>query len=378
MTDDSDDINGMKEEAKNYTAEEIRSGAWFARFIRFVLDRYAKKVDAKYFRDKYPGLPADAVIDRRIDIAKKAATLAGGVNATAVSAATVATLGSGGGASPATVPIALASITADLLYTTNLQLKLAYDLSVLYGNPINFDDPEDLFDLVRIAFGIKAGEIMSNAVAKIAPEAARQGAKFLFRGARLAWLRALPVVGRWLLQRNLIKVAIPLVSIPIAGGMGWWGTKSIARQARQVFRDKAAIRAHATEAADAGGRNDALLLLKSAWLIASADKNTAAEEAWYLGELTEAMSHAGGELADAVQVFSELITFDKERILGEVRELPDDFKSHLFDVLCEVAVVDHELHSAEIELLGQFAEATGQRLDRSALEKRIKERRVSA
>ncbi len=378
MSDDPNDFEEIREEAKTYSADEIRSGAWFARLIRYVLENYAKKVDAAYFRNKYPGLPADAVIDRRIDIAKKAATLAGGANASAVSVAMIATMGTGGGASPATVPIAVASMTGDLLYTTSLQLKLTYDLSVLYGHPIDFDDPEDLFDLVRVAFGIKAGEVMSNAVSKIAPEAARQGAKFIFSGARLAWLRALPVVGRWLLQRNLLKVSVPLVSIPIAGAMGWWGTKSIARHARQVFRDKAAIRTHAAQAAEADRHADALVLLKSAWLMVAADRNTAAEEAWYLAELTDAMTQAGGEVASAVREFSEMITFDADAVLAEVRDLPQDYKAHLFEVLTEIAVVDHQLHAAEWELLSRFAEATEQKLDRRQIEKRIKDRQVSA
>ena len=36
-------------------ADELKSGAWFAKIIQWVLETYAKKVDAEYIRKKYPG-----------------------------------------------------------------------------------------------------------------------------------------------------------------------------------------------------------------------------------------------------------------------------------------------------------------------------------
>jgi len=64
----------------------------------------------------------------------------------------------GGGASPLTLPVAATTFTVDLLYVSRLQIRLAYDLAVIYRAPIDIDDAEDLYDLLRVAFGIKAGK----------------------------------------------------------------------------------------------------------------------------------------------------------------------------------------------------------------------------
>jgi hypothetical protein len=148
------------------------------------------------------------------------------MSASAYSLAVVATLGSKGGASPITVPAAILSFTADLLFVSRLQLRLAYDLSVLYGHPVDLDDPEGLVALIKVAFGVKAGEELQNAAAKLVPEAVRQGVKQVAKGPALHALKALPVVGKLLLQRNIIKMAIPGVAIPLSTGLNYFELSS--------------------------------------------------------------------------------------------------------------------------------------------------------
>lgn len=113
-----------------------------------------------------------------------------------------------------TLPAAATTFMADLFFLSQLQLRVVHDLSVLYRQPGDLDDPEDLLALIRIAFGIKAGERLQNAVLKLAPEATRFVIKRGVTGATLQTLKALPVVGRYLLQRNIIKMAIPGVAVP--------------------------------------------------------------------------------------------------------------------------------------------------------------------
>src|SRR5688572_25517996 len=126
---------------------DLAGHGWFARLLRRSLDAYARKVDAAYFAQKYPNLPRDAVADRRIALAQRYAALAGGVSATAYTLAVSATIGTAGGASPIGVPAAIGTFLVDLYYVTRLQLRLAYDLSVIYDHPVSLDDPEDLYDL---------------------------------------------------------------------------------------------------------------------------------------------------------------------------------------------------------------------------------------
>jgi hypothetical protein len=86
-----------------------------------------------------------------------AARYAAGLSAGACSAAIAATPGSLGGASPATVPAAAATMMADVAFITRLQLRLAYDVAVLYRVPLDLSDPDDMWKLIRVAFTIKRG-----------------------------------------------------------------------------------------------------------------------------------------------------------------------------------------------------------------------------
>ncbi len=104
---------------------------------------------------------------------------------------------------------------ADVAFISQLQLRLTYDISVLYRVPINVHDPEDLWKLIRVAFTIKSGEAANKTVTKAIPVMVRPLVKRFYSGSVLTAGRALPVVGKHLLQRNVIKIGIPLVGVPL-------------------------------------------------------------------------------------------------------------------------------------------------------------------
>lgn len=156
-------IADIKNFVKGINIDEFKNGEWFAKLLTFSLDKYVQKVNADYFRGKYPNLPPDAIVQARIKLAAKYAGIEGSLTAAAYSTAVIATLGSAGGASPVTGPAGLTAFGVDLVYASQLQLRLAYDIAVLYGVPLDLDDPEDLWKLIRIAFAIQVGEDAGNA-----------------------------------------------------------------------------------------------------------------------------------------------------------------------------------------------------------------------
>lgn len=365
------DFERLKEQAKSYSMADVKSGDWFVSFLRYALDTYTKKVTPEYFRAQYPNLPRDAIVDRRIALAKRYAMIEGGLSAGAYTAAVAATIGTAGGASPLAAPAAVASFVADLLYTTRLQLHLAYDISVLYGYPIDMEDPEDLYDLVRIAFGVKAGEALRSTAGKLAPEAVRQGVKAVITGSRLVWLKALPVVGKYLLQRNIIKFAIPAVGVPLSMGLNYWSTGSVATVARQVYRDKAAIREKSGDIAGATEENP-LLALKAIWLVIWADKETSPEESWLLNDLTESMEKSQ-EGAGAVATFKDIVDLEPSEIYEELRRAGPEFRRAVYEAACVAAAADHKLQSEEKPVLKSLADACGVEFNEAALKKQAKE-----
>ena len=348
------DLDDLKEHAKGYTVDDIRSGSWFYRFLRHVLESYARKVNAEYFKQKYLHLPSDAVIDRRVALAKRYAALEGGLSASAYSAAIIVTLGPGGAASPITLPAAALTFTADLFYTTRLQLLLAYDISVIYGHPVDLDDPEDLYDMVRVAFGVKAGELLRNAVVKTAPEATRQAAMAFFKTTTLAWIKSFPVIGKYLLKKQLVKFSIPVVAVPLSVGVNYWTTGSIAKVARQVYRDKAAI----DEAAGimAESKTDKALLLKTLWMVLQADRKTQVEESWLLDDLTRLLEQDDAGLA-ALDEFEPLVNLDEEEVLAQLRSIEAVAAEDYYEAAAYAAAVDHTVTGSEHGVLRKIAEA---------------------
>ncbi|MBL8615319.1 MAG: hypothetical protein JNM72_06910 [Deltaproteobacteria bacterium] len=363
------DFEQMKGEAKRFSADELKDGAWFTKFLYTILNNYAKKVNAAYFKDKYPDLPADAVAERRISLAQRYAALEGGLSAAAYSAAVAATVGSAGGSSPLTIPAGVAAFATDVLYTTRLQLQLAYDLSVLYEAPIDMEDPEDLYDLFKVAFGVKAGEVFRGGVAKLAPEAARVGVKVLLKGSTLQWAKALPVIGKYLLQRNVIKFAIPFASIPISAGFNHYATGAIGRTARQVYRDKAAAR-EASGRLGAALDDDALLLLKLVFVAANVDGTIEAEEAWLLHAFTKTIAqHDDGSVLDE---FRELVNIDRAQVLDEVGSRPAEAKRLLYEAAALTVAADHELHRRELGFMRELAERCAVSFDEKELQRLAK------
>lgn len=163
----------LREFVGGLSGDDIRSGSWFTKLLRHALDSYTEKVDWQYFQERYEGVPADGIVDQRIKMASRYAAIGGGLSATAYTAAIAATIGSLGGASPATVPAAVTTVMVDIAYITRLQVRLAYDVAVLYRIPLDVSDPEDLWKLIRVAFTIKSGEVVREGVVKVVPALVR-------------------------------------------------------------------------------------------------------------------------------------------------------------------------------------------------------------
>ncbi|MBK8409233.1 MAG: hypothetical protein IPL19_14760 [Sandaracinaceae bacterium] len=364
------ELEDLKEHAKATSKADLESGAWFPRLLRMALETYSREVNAEFFFRKYPGLPADAIAERRIHLAQRYAMIEGGLTATAYTAAIAATIGSGGGASPLTLPGALLTFTIDLMYVTRLQLRLAYDLATLYGTPVDINDPEDLYDVIRVAFGIKAGEALRGALPRMAPEAARQGVKAVIKGPVLAALQALPVVGQYLLQRNIVKFAVPVIGIPLSMKLNHYMTGRVGKLARTIYRDKAAIQEMVHRLPDHVDA-EASLLLRAVWFVVNADQRVEAEEAWMLKSLVAHLAGHDGTAA-AIADFRAMVNLKEDALFREMDGLDPSTAAVIFDFACTAAIVDRNLADSETAALQKLADALHQEFDTAALRKRAK------
>lgn len=364
MTETSHDVDGSDDDAgrvaverdraelrefiKKLNPDDVKSGGWFSQLLAHALNSYANKVDWQYFQEKYEGVPADGIVKQRIAMAARYAALEGGLSAGAYSAAVAATIGTGGGASPLTLPAAAVTLMVDLTYITQLQLRLAYDISVLYRIPLDLDDPDDLWKLIRVALTIKGGELAREGVTKSVPLVVRPLVKQFYSKNVLSATKALPVVGKYLLQRNVIKVGIPLIGIPLTVVLNRYTTLVAGRHARAVFRNEARVIELAERLSTSSQYPQ--LMLWVAWLVITADNKISDDE-------TLLMKHLVRAVRDQHQVVDEQLANVVDIDPGEVWKRLDAESgdlTELLDVADRVATVDGDLTAREKEVIAEL------------------------
>ncbi|MFJ3653037.1 hypothetical protein ACIPPR_06995 [Streptomyces nigra] len=346
---EQDEIRGF---VKGLSADDIKSGNWFTKLAAHAMNSYTQKVDWQYFQDRYAGVPADAIVDQRIKMAARYAALEGGLSAGAYTATVAATIGSLGGASPATVPAAVATMMVDVAFTTQLQLRLAYDISVLYRIPLDVHDPEDLWKLIRVAFTIKSGEAAREGVAKAVPALVRPLVKRFYSGSAITAGKALPVVGKHLLQRNVIKIGIPLVGVPLAVLLNRYTTLLAGRHARAVFRNEARVIEIAEGISERSGHPQ--LMLWVAWLVlrANAKAKIADDEALLMRHLVRLVRERH-EVVD--EQLANVVDIDPAEVWKRVDAEPGDL-GDVLDAAERVATVDGDVNSREKAVLAELRE----------------------
>jgi tellurite resistance protein len=328
--------------------DDIKSGRWFTKLLAQALSSYTNKVNWQYFQELYEGVPPDAIVDQRIKMAARYASLEGALSAGAYSTAIIVTLGSRGGSATATVPAAVATFMVDVAYISRLQLRLAYDIAVLYRVPLDLSDPEDMWKLIRVAFTIKGGEVVREGVAKVIPAMMRPVIKRFYSGAVLNAAKGLPFVGKYLLQRNVIKMGIPVVGIPLAVALNRYTTLVAGGHAQSLFRNEARVIELAATLSERSQHPH--LMLWVAWLVIMADHKISDEEALL-------MRHLVRLVRDRHQVVDErlarLVDFDQDEVWRRLKAEPVD-RNDILDVANRVATVDGPLNAREKAIISEL------------------------
>lgn len=342
--------------------EDLKNGSWFEKLLLHALSTYSKKIDADYFRKKYPDLPADAVVQERIEMAARYAAIEGGLTSMAYTGAVAATIGSGGGASPLTLPAGGAAFVVDLAYLSQAQIKLAYDISVLYQVPLDLEDPDDLWKLIRIAFSIKLGEGAQLAAVRGVPAVIRPILKKYYARSFLAAAKSLPVIGKYLLQRNVIKFAIPVVSIPATVAVNFWTTTTTGRQAQNLMRTEAKLFESAGRIVE---KNAHLVeLLWAMWMAMNADGSTTEDQRTLLHHVTS-QARKRDATEDDLTEFRNVIELDKEKVWRQLSTVED--LSPIYDAAVVAAAVGRRPSDNVVQLLRELAELGGIEFSRASI-----------
>ncbi|NKZ05479.1 TerB family tellurite resistance protein [Actinomadura latina] len=338
----------LKEFVRGLSGDDIKSGAWFAKLCAQGLRSYTEKATWEYFQEKYRGMPADGIVEQQIQLAAKYAMVEGGISSSLYTGAVSATIGSLGGASPATVPAGVITFMVDLTYITQLQMRLAHDIAVMYRIPLDVSDPEDMWKLIRVAFGIKAGEATRGGLIKFVPGLVRQVLKKYYSGSVLAAAKSLPFVGRHLLQRNIIKFAVPGVGIPLTILVNRYTTMIAGRHARSVFRNEARV----IELAETLIRRTEhpRLMLWVAWLVIDADGKITEDERLLFQWLTR-LAREHHEVDD--EQLANVVDIDPDEVWRRVDAEPGDLDDVVYAAE-QVAAVDEDLNTQEKAVIAEL------------------------
>lgn len=331
----------MRDFVRKLSAHDIRTGSWFSSLLSQALSSYTTKANWEYFQEKYAGVPADAIVEERIRLAARYASIEGGMSAGAYSGIAIL-------AAPFIVPAAVGSALVDVSFTAKLQLQLAHDIAVLYRVPIDVSDPEDLWGLIRVAFTIKAGEVAEEGLLKAVPAIVKPLVKAFYKKEVITAGRALPVVGKYLLQRNVVKIGIPVVGVPLAIVLNNWTTVIAGRHARAVYRNQARI----LEVAEtiAAKSLHPVLVLRVAWLMIVADGNPTADESQLMRHLVSSVRKRHNVVDEEL---SQLIEVDRADILHQVDVAPGD-RGDLLIAARSVAEIDGTVNAGEQSVLDQL------------------------
>jgi hypothetical protein len=134
----------------------FRNGDWLLNLIGKSFTNYFERATPDYFCEKYPGFSREQIAQKLINVASTNAALAGAATGAIVSTDEIVALftaGEGGIGLPANIAVALTAVSAEILFTTRLQLQLVAGLGALYDVPLDPEDPEDILIILSFAFG---------------------------------------------------------------------------------------------------------------------------------------------------------------------------------------------------------------------------------
>jgi uncharacterized tellurite resistance protein B-like protein len=231
------ELEDLKKTAAAFGPTRLMDGTWFNEFVHVMLSSYSEKIikegGVEFFHKKYPGLTQDAIADKLCTLAMNYAAIAGGVTGLTASTGVL------GGA---TIPLIIASIGGEILYTARLQVRLMYDLATVYGDPIDINDPDQLYRAFMLAYGVSAVSANVGTIASAAgPEIVRAQAYRIITGRTPVIKEAAkkilgPRIGMLITRNAILKVAVPVAGVAISSGWNYTSTKNMAEIGRQELK----------------------------------------------------------------------------------------------------------------------------------------------
>ena len=364
----SKELEEAKTLAKTFNFKEVKSGEWFIKLLQQVVRAYDRNARSTYFQQKYPGLSPDETADILTSVTVKYATIAGAIAGVAATADEIAAIGSAG----LTATLFVGTIGAEMLYLSNIQMRLVLDMSVLYDLQLDAEDPEDILLIFGYALGVAPVEVVGKGL-QVAARAGTKGAikKVVSKGTLEALEKFAQRLGFKILQRTIIKFAVPVASAAVGSGYNYLTTKSVGQIAKVHFKNRGKVTDELRTVISKQNIYD-LAIPAAAMFMAQVDGNVSSKEKELYRAMLSRMSFEEHTPAD----FNRLIS-DEQSVLDAISQVEDvELRKTLIELLTLMAIYDGILANEEREFLTSAAERLGVSLDMEQVEKRAKEYQV--
>jgi len=357
------ELEDLKKMAVAFGPAQLRDGTWFNEFVHAMLSSYAEKIikagGVEYFRNKYPGLTQDAIAEKLCTLAMRYAAIAGGV--TGITAST-------GGLGGLTIPVIITAIGGEILYTTRLQVRLIYDLATVYGDPIDLNDPEQLYRAFMLAYGIPGVSANAGAVATAAgPEVVRAHVYRFLTGKRKIIQEAAkkilgPRIGSKIARNAILKVIVPGAGVAISSGWNYISTKGIAEAGRQEFRLEARARQAAVDLCNEAKlkSEDLPIVVQAVQAVINIDGSIDPRELKVYQTIVKCLN-VPNEVLQEIEARVEINTDTVERQLRAVKHVK--LRKALAELLKLATAASGTIAPAELDLLNRFLPALDAKLD---------------
>lgn len=333
--------------------KEDQASSWMQRFIYREIEQRTSTRGAAYWDELFPALSPEQRAQARIRRMLTRATVAGVAAAAGASTAEVLSIVGKGVTAFGAIPLGLATVGAEMVYTTAIEIDLAFDLASIYGVPFARDDVGEISTLLALALGVALVEEPTRHDKPIAPGETKMW-RVMRQMQREDFAQS---VGRGVVRQAILRNAVPVVGVIISAAWNQVVLRRFAEQVHTAVRQRLAI-TRACKDKQLGEPHAARVILDGAWLIATADGDVGHHESLVLASLIDSLPLPQRMPADEAS-FSD----DEEEWFTRITALDDQARGVLLDVLSLVASADGTLNTPERRFLRRTAHALGRDLD---------------
>lgn len=344
---------------------EDEASSWMQRFIYREIEQRTSTRGAAYWDAMFPGLSPEQRARARMQRMLTRATVAGLAAAAGATSAELLSITGKGLTALGAVPLGLATVGAEMVYTTAIQIDLAFDLASIYGVPFAHDDVGEISTLLALAFGVDLVEEPTRHDKPTAPGETKMW-RVMRQMTREDFAQS---VGRGVVRQAILRNAVPLIGIIVSAAWHQIVLRRFAEQAHAAVRQRLAITC-ACRDVHLGELKTAHTIIDGAWLIATADGEVGHHESLVLATLIDSLPLPARMPANEAS-FSD----DEEEWFTRIDVLDDKTRSVLLDVLSLMASADGTLNTPERRFLRRAARALGRQINLVELERSMEQLR---